>query len=604
MAIGNYERSLFVSGTYDIYSSGPDRTTLINYLGGNGFNGIYLDDAAFDYGGPNNTAITDLLNSGSAVGVVSASAVGNNDTIFYEYTDYNGTNPGNIQYFTFYNKFWDDGDPVQVWYDTYWYANDFGISRSGERVSFYVGNIQDTGSTNITGSGFSEVGFISASIRDILLSPGDGILLDITDAGIPQYNNVNNAPGTNILKRLDIIATAMADLLMTPSSGITAGERIPIRFQVNAGASAINGGPDASGYSMQSAGTYDIFETKMIKSVVDRMTGYQKKYLDFKGFVYHKYPYGYATINPHIGTGSAISANQRILKINSPTTKLSGAARTDLMNHIRDHSYTWIQFYEPNTIFNSNSLTASLALFISEARSYGTVSRAGAILGLGATTRNKVLNYNLTHPWYEHIDDFNIESEWWQYPHTADSAPFSDWSASGVSLRNTLDSPTYDRGNAYIASGGNPWIISAYCTNYVGPVFNSAGAPWRLDWVNDMVTASILVDIIDVYEGTNYRSTPDGTVIRDEQLRYIASASFALGVTTSYVPLWSAEMIAWGGDGNFMGSYLRTNGLNYAEQAWDTFTASFTFPHQANLQLVGYNYFSHKYMSRSLDTTT
>jgi len=308
------------------------------------------------------------------------------------------------------------------------------------------------------------------------------------------------------------------------------------------------------------------------------------------------YVRAYATNSQGTGYGAQQTITTRafrVLKIDKMETRLANPTQNqEMLDLINTHDYNWIQFYRLRQIFpqyaGTNALTASLATFISKSRAIG-VERVGAILGLAQGETNAILGFNNTHPWYQQVDDFNIESEFWL------GSNFTIWAASGSYIKSTISSAPYNRGAAYTSSGGNPWVISAYVQNYSG----GSG------WVQPYVTGSIISNIVDVYEATNYNiSAPDATklIIGGDypQLNYIASGAFDLGVTRSFVPLYSLEQVAYGAANNFSGFYFNSVGISQGETFWDTAYSGLNFTHKSNLKLVGHNYFDFEWVSASV----
>ena len=170
--------------------------------------------------------------------------------------------------------------------------------------------------------------------------------------------------------------------------------------------------------------------------------------------------------------------------------------------------------------------------------------------------------------------------------------------------KTTLDGAPYNRGNAYIAAGGNPWIISAYINNY-----SSGYGQWDYyAGTNDQATGSALANIVDVWEATNYNSNaPDAARLGvggvRPQLQYLASGAFDLGITRSFVPLYSLEEIAWGAETDLSGYYFQGIGLPQGETTWDnTYNPSVlsAIPHRNNIKLIGHNYFAYTYVTKSV----
>lgn len=151
------------------------------------------------------------------------------------------------------------------------------------------------------------------------------------------------------------------------------------------------------------------------------------------------------------------------------------------------------------------------------------------------------------------------------------------WSSSMAWLRNELDT-TY---------ATKDWITSAYVQNYP--------SGWGYNWGKTMA------QVLDVYEATEYTLGPadagDIAIVGGSsghnnypQIDYIASGAFELGVTRSFVPIFSAET---GGTTNFMGNYFISVGLSGAETAWASSYAPLNISRKANAKHVGYNYFSY-----------
>lgn len=317
----------------------------------------------------------------------------------------------------------------------------------------------------------------------------------------------------------------------------------------------------------------------------------------------------------------------RTVKVNKFNTRVNvPSAVNDILTSVNNHNFNWLQLYDLRTIFGSGTLKVALATFISKSRAAG-VERVGAILGLDQNDWTNTLIWNNTHPWYEQFDDFNVESEFWWWPlstnnpispqsiynqtHTftasfPDTYEFSTWSSSTAWLKTTLDSSTYNRGSAYLNAGGNPWIISAYLNNY-----DAGSGQWDYYGGTDQATGSILAGLIDVWEATNYNlGQPEaprlGVGGSRPQLHYLASGAYDLGITRSFVPIYSLEMIVWGAEVNLSGFYFSASGgtgLVGGETAWDNvYNTSVlpAIPHKENIKLIGHNYFSYSYVTRSV----
>jgi len=277
MALPNYDRLLFIADVDTIANSAVSRSAVASYVSSNGFNGVYLAEGSFDTNAANiNTLI-------GAINVIPTVGVGGNTTSATKIVTYN-TTYDNVDNFLMYNNFWYDGSPFTTWLSQY----DAITSISS---SFWVTNYQDNFSANITASGYTEVGAAKAQITATNQDNELGVLLSIFEQGVPRYfSSANDKKSTNVFNKLDILAQATKELNLN--------NKLPIHFYIHAGQVDLGSSEDFSGYSIQAAGSFDEFEKKLLKTIVNRMTKFQRDYLDVKGFAYYKYPYAQAALAP------------------------------------------------------------------------------------------------------------------------------------------------------------------------------------------------------------------------------------------------------------------------------------------------------------------
>lgn len=595
MALAGYKRILYIDNLDSVLTSATDTNNLCNYIQSHGFNGTYIRNFQTAHTNQGDAAMAGFISrvytSGSTlIGAICDSSA---DASYIDsvYSNSGRPAPEKITGYVLDNNYWDSAPgAAPTWYNELVTVDgSFPDLQSKEFLIGYYENFSDLFVTDI-------------EFSSLQLQSSDKIHLSAFDLGIPLYGSVNNTRLTQFPRqrgRLDIIATAAASLNATAS----------VYVLIDLQEVDLGGTYNRSGKSLTYAGDYDTFELQLIKSINHRMTATQKGRINIQGFAYSNSQYAMQQISTVVAapTGSSTpdTGSYRILKIDNFNTRLASPTLTqEMYDFISLYNFNWIQLYDLAYIFpseaGSNAMTASMATFISKSRTLG-VSRVGAIRGTSQTRWNHVFSYNSQHPWYAHFDDFNIEDEFWNNQGTA-AATWFDWSSSGNWLRSQMNT-VYNKGAAYTASGGNSWVISAYCQG------GKQSPPSSQRWYSPYITASIIVNIVDVYEATNYNSgQPDWTSIyapgAHPQIEYIASASFLAGKITSFVPIFSLEMVAYGAANNFEGSYFRATGIPAAEAAWsggfNAATASVAFPHASSIKQIGFNYFDLKWVSASL----
>jgi hypothetical protein len=598
MALQNYDRIMFVDGTDTLYNDSAQIAAYTTFLQQYAFNGVYfMNTEPFFSSQANWPTMASFISQSHVAGATIRGIVfGDNDftpdTIGYN--QYNGTAPyTNIGRFCLYNDYWDSGSMgtsgVTDWEE--WSASldtaKFAFVATASNtcsVDFYMGYYQDSQS-------------IKLPIQDLnagtdQLNASQHIFFSAWDMGVPRYPYVNSKTVTNIVNRLDTIAEAAYRRNTTAS----------LYFYIHAGQVLLGSSADYSGFSIRNAGNFDTFENYFTASVVDRMTAFQRQWINVKGFAYHNKTYLNGLLNPSSSyTGShssSISGSFRSLKLNNISTYLGNSVSENaVLSYCQTQGMNWIQFYGLNSVLGTG-LEASLPNFIRKAKTTYSMSRVGAIRDANGTTQwQQVFDYNqnVAASANEQFNDFNLENEFWFWPFTVahpEALPFSSTVNVLQFLRNKID-------NVYLQSGS--WIISCYTQNYL----NSSGTAVR--WANPYLTASILAQYLDVYEATDYHSgAPNEPIIsrggQFEQLNYLASGAFSIGKVQEFVPIISAESA-------FSGPWLGSNGLNAGEAIWTaSYISDISFPHKTSLYHLGYSYFAyndlHSYVSSSNPVTS
>ncbi len=591
MALPNFDRILFVDDSDNIYNDSSNKSTLFSFMSSYGFNGMYLFDAQnYITSNTNWNNFSSFLSQSYSNGITIKGITYGDTSLISSINSYNSasgsTAAKKIDRFDLYNDYWDGGDN----WDT-WSTNLQSISSSLDApstVDFYMGYYQDTGSKILP---INEV-----QAAKLQLQNSKYVLFSIFEKGIPLYSTANDKKSTNTFSRLDTIAQAAFQLNTTAS----------LYFYIHAGEQAWGSGGDYSGYSIHYAGSFDIFEDELMENVVNRMTAFQKKWVNVKGFAYYNRNYLYQALTtgsippPPPPSGSIF---YRVLKVNNVSSWLGITAQENVrLNYYQNHGINWIQFYGLNSLNWSSWSTGSgavvtatagrLKYFIERARTQYSVLRVGGIRSANNSKFQEMFDYNadgnITSA-NQQFDDFNIENEFWFWPYTGahpEARPFSDTENTMQYIRNQID-------NVYSKTG--EWVLSAYIQNYK----QSSGTAVR--WAQPYVTASILCTYLDVYEATNYNSgAPNEAIVstsgsgnqgKFEQINFIASASFELGKTQSFVPIISAET-------SFAGPWLGANGIVAGETIWTaSYTADSLFAHKSNLLHIGYNYFAYNDLS-------
>lgn len=338
----------------------------------------------------------------------------------------------------------------------------------------------------------------------------------------------------------------------------------------------------------------------------------------------------------------------RKLKMNNVTSWLGNAAQENLrLAYVVGLGYTGIQLYGLYEVFGDATLEGRLATLINKAYTVYGLQTVGAIMGSGRNGFQKVLDYNATVGLSSQFNDFNKENEFWNYfrvdfqidtpaviPYaytiTLNGTPYGYTSSpgntpaqiatalaaacapSGLSISVSTDtirikdttsvyaSYTYSTGANITVTPINEtytdWIDSMQWldTQLVAGQMSSAYVAnpannWGLTEATDMVQC------IDIYEGTNYTTSPNElqTAFRDHQLFYIADAAAALSITQQYVPILSAEDPPCSAE-LFMGTYFQsTGGIATGEALWTSQWNADAFTNKASLINVGWSYFDY-----------
>lgn len=585
MALYNYDRILFVNGSDTIYNSSSEKSTLFSYLSTNGFNGMYLSDTeTFINNSGEYATFATFLSQSYSRGIITKGIIIEDSVYALSIDAYNSSNgntvPTQIDKINLYDFYW-DGASHDDW--NAWLNHLYSISiyiNPPLTSSFYIGYYQDRENVLPTNDD------VEAASNQLTYS--NEVLFSSFAKGIPLYFDVNNKKSTNILNRLDILAEAAS----------RKGTVLELYFYIHAGTIAWGSDGNYSGYSLRYDGSYDLFEEKFIKSVIDRMTSFQKRWINVKGFTYYNKTYCYEALS----TGSITpppsgSDFYRVLKQNSITTWLGITSQENTrLIYYQNHGIDWVQLYGLNSLSwntwttgsgTTTHLTAGrLKLFIEKAKTLYGVRKIGGIRSANTSKFAEMFNYNadpnITNA-NQQFDDFNIENEFWFWPYTGshpESKPFESTVTAMQYIRDQID-------NVYNKTG--TWTLSAYVQNYK----QSSGTAVR--WVNGYATASVLCTYLDYYEATNYNSgapseiqlsaSGSGNTGKFEQLNFIASASFELGKTQKFVPIFSAES-------SFSGPYIGSNGISATEAQWtSSYQSDNSFPYKSSLAHSGYNYF-------------
>lgn len=348
---------------------------------------------------------------------------------------------------------------------------------------------------------------------------------------------------------------------------------------------------------------------------------------------------------------------RQVLKMNNVSTYLGNAAQENIrLNYAKSKGFTGLQFYGLYGVFGNPALEAALATFIAKARSAPySFQTIGCIMGIGTAGFASALAYNAAVPSISRFNDFNKENEFWNYFRVDFTITNG---VNGFNYQVTLDGTTYSylsatTDKAIIAAGlaaacapsgfainvlaSDPFTFRVRDTSSINSSFtysNSANVSnenivetyndWiaSLNWLaaniggNGIITAYVanpannwgvteaedMVQVLDIYEGTNYTTVPnEGQVAyRDRQLVYLAQAANNIGVVQQHYPIFSAEddtNPSPCGEDNFMGTYLQSNDIATANAAWLAQYQADAIPNKANLRWVGYNYFVYSCLS-------
>lgn len=198
MALPNYSRLLFIGGTDTIANTPADVTELSSYLSTNGFTGVYLAQGSFDTNASNINSLITTLNV-PLVGAVGGSSASADIVNTYNLTYHNAN------FFLMYDNFWYSG---QRFAPTGWLDEYQGITNISR--SFWTTNYQNTQSSDIRTSGYTEVDAAIEQIAATGYTTNVGVLLSTFEQGVPRYfSAANDKKSTNIFNKLDILAEAV-----------------------------------------------------------------------------------------------------------------------------------------------------------------------------------------------------------------------------------------------------------------------------------------------------------------------------------------------------------------------------------------------------------
>lgn len=346
---------------------------------------------------------------------------------------------------------------------------------------------------------------------------------------------------------------------------------------------------------------------------------------------------------------------RQVLKINNIAPVLGNAvAENTRLQYAVDKGFTGIQLYGLYGVFGTG-LETDLEAFILKARQVYGLRTVGCIMGIGTAGFASALAYNAGVPAISRFDDFNKENEFWNYFRVDFTITNG---VNGFNYQVTLDGTTYSylsatTDKAVIAAGlaaacapsgfsinvlaSDPFTFRVRDTSSIYSSFtysNSANVSnenivetypnWiaSLQWLapqlsgNEFISAYVanpannwgvteaedMVQVIDIYEGTNYTTVPNSLQVnyRDRQLIYLAQAANNVGVIQEHYPIFSAEddtNPSPCGEDNFMGTYLQSNSIALANSTWLAQYQADAFANKSNLHWVGYNYFVYSCLS-------
>lgn len=354
------------------------------------------------------------------------------------------------------------------------------------------------------------------------------------------------------------------------------------------------------------------------------------------------------------------------MSVSSPANKYLWIGTTGVENQILQYAankgFTRLQFYDLYTVFGDpGTWDAPMAAFIQKAKAAPyNMTHIGAIMGVGFTGFQLVLNWNASHPSNQDFNDFNKENEFWWGWQAEFKIPDNATITVGGNYRITLAGINYqttgvlgDTPNSVMAriqpqmvGAGYTYVLNAntikitrvgnflidapvYSTNNINS--ETKQESWN-SWINSVAQlktnpafiaggwiitaylsngaqlwkraqAAFMLNYINIFELTNYTTDPrpSSTQFYDKQLLLLAqAASTALPPTPAHfnvMPLFSAQPA-------FMASYISTHGLsgnpNAVETLWDKKLRAMRITLSTYYTVVGYNYYDYNRLKVAL----
>lgn len=317
------------------------------------------------------------------------------------------------------------------------------------------------------------------------------------------------------------------------------------------------------------------------------------------------------------------------------------------LNFAKAKGIAGIQLYGLYGVFGNASLEAKLALFI--ARAYGApynMLNVAAIMGSGTNGFQKALTFNHNHPANQQFNEFNKENEFWfgwrtdftistvsvgqDYTITLDNIAYTYKAVTGDTsgtIAAKLKSKLTAAGYNYSITGSvikitrtgivsRPAPQNSHSANISAELVNESFLDWSssLKWLKAQIAGSnkiisayvanpynnwkeeevkMMSEVLDIYEATNYTTTPNerSSQIRTNQLMHWGNLlSRYPKMTMKFMPIFSAEP-------NFMGTYLKNNGLDKSENLWNGQWNMDSFTGKKQLLQQGFVYFDYNNLS-------
>jgi hypothetical protein len=347
------------------------------------------------------------------------------------------------------------------------------------------------------------------------------------------------------------------------------------------------------------------------------------------------------------------------LKVNNISLVLGNTVSENArLSYIQSKGFNSIQLYGLYSVFGNTTAQNNLASFISRARSNYGILNVGCIMGRGNSGFISALSYNNSVPAISRFNDFNKENEFWNYFRvdfrvtvvsvgytysiTLNGTTYSYTALIGDTLTSiatalaaacapsglTISLRTSSVFNDTVVIKSTASIYTSFTYTNSGNISSDNVNENYTSWINSLMwlkanigsngtisayvanpagnwgltEATAMCTYLDIYEGTNYTTSPNEAqgIYRNNQMIYIAQAASNLGKVQNHCPIFSAEYISpppGCGEANFMGLYLQTNGITTANSTWKTQYYNDLGLSKTNLNLIGYNYFSYNCLS-------